>query len=135
MDEKKNEEKTNQENINQENQEENSYEFLKETIKAKPVDTKKLAQYVGKLLLSGAVLGLTAAVVFALAAPPMTSKMIEKRNEEMVRFPQEKDGEEKGQTKRGRFRGRRRRIYEQRRAGKRGCCHDNCGTGNDAGRL
>lgn len=99
MDEKKNEEKTNQENINQENQEENSYEFLKETIKAKPVDTKKLAQYVGKLLLSGAVLGLTAAVVFSLAAPPMTSKMIEKRNEEMVRFPQEKDGEEKGQTK------------------------------------
>ena len=68
MDEKKNEEKTNQENINQENQEENSYEFLKETIKAKPVDTKKLAQYVGKLLLSGAVLGLTAAVVFACSA-------------------------------------------------------------------
>ena len=89
MDEKKNEGQT-----NQEKKEENSYEFLKETIKAKPWNRKKLAKQVGKLLASGAVFGLAAAVVFSVAAPAMTGKILEKKDASKVTFPQEEDQEE-----------------------------------------
>lgn len=89
MDEKKNEGQT-----NQEKKEENSYEFLKETIKAKPWNRKKLAKQVGKLLASGAVFGLAAAVVFSVAAPAMTGKILEKKDVSKVTFPQEEDQEE-----------------------------------------
>ena len=85
MDEKKNEGQT-----NQEKKEENSYEFLKETIKAKPWNRKKLAKQVGKLLASGAVFGLAAAVVFSVAAPAMTGKILEKRMPARLRFPRKK---------------------------------------------
>ena len=60
--------KKNEGQTNQEKKEENSYEFLKETIKAKPWNRKKLAKQVGKLLASGAVFGLAAAVVFSMCA-------------------------------------------------------------------
>ncbi|HIX29943.1 MAG TPA: S1C family serine protease [Candidatus Blautia stercoravium] len=89
MDEKKNEGQT-----NQEKKEESSYEFLKETIKAKPWNRKKLAKQVGKLLVSGAVFGFGAAVVFSVAAPAMTGKILEKKNASKVRFPQGEEQEE-----------------------------------------
>lgn len=43
-----------------------SYEFMKETIKAKPLDKKKIARQAGKLVGSGAVFGLAAALVFEI---------------------------------------------------------------------
>ena len=42
------------------------YEFLKETIKAKPIDKKKLVKQTGRLVGAGAVFGLAAALVFAM---------------------------------------------------------------------
>ena len=50
-----------------------SYEFMKETIKAKPLDKKKLAKQIGKLAGSGAVFGLAAALVFGALAPDCSS--------------------------------------------------------------
>ena len=73
-------------------------EFLKETIKAKPWNRKKLAKQVGKLLASGAVFGLVAAVVFSVAAPAMTGKILEKKDASKVTFPQEEDQEEEGEA-------------------------------------
>ena len=48
----------------------------------------------GKLLASGAVFGLAAAVVFSVAAPAMTGKILEKKDASKVTFPQEEDQEE-----------------------------------------
>ena len=42
---------------------ESSYEFIRETIKAKPINKKKMARQIGKLAGSGAVFGLAAALV------------------------------------------------------------------------
>lgn len=67
--------------------EENSYEFLKETIKAKPVDKKKLAKQVGHLAGAGVIFGLTAALVFSMTASGVMKKMHEKYEDAEVQFP------------------------------------------------
>lgn len=63
-----------------------SYEFMKETIKAKPLDKKKLARQIGKLAGSGAVFGLAAALVFGALAPGLVQRAIERENDREVQF-------------------------------------------------
>lgn len=63
-----------------------SYEFMKETIKAKPLDKKKLARQIGKLAGSGAVFGLAAALVFGALAPGLLQRAIERKNDQEVQF-------------------------------------------------
>ena len=72
-----------------------SYEFMKETIKAKPLDKKKLARQIGKLAGSGAVFGLAAALVFGALAPGLVQRAIERENDQKVQFQNgAEDGEE-----------------------------------------
>lgn len=66
---------------------ENSYEFLKETIKEKPVDKKKLVKHILRILLSGALFGLAATAVFALAAPEITENIEKKQAQSQIQFP------------------------------------------------
>ena len=74
-----------EEDIREENPE-NSYEFIKETIKAKPLDKKKLAKQLGRLAGSGAVFGLAAALVFGALAPSLLEKAKERHNAQKVQF-------------------------------------------------
>ena len=72
---------------------ENSYEFLKETIKEKPVD--KLVKHILRILLSGALFGLAATAVFALAAPEITENIEKKQEQSQIQFPSDtKNSEE-----------------------------------------
>lgn len=74
---------------------ENSYEFLKETIKEKPVDKKKLVKHILRILLSGALFGLAATAVFALAAPEITKNIEKKQEQSQIQFPSDtKNSEE-----------------------------------------
>lgn len=77
-------EELDQEEILQET--EDSYEFIKETIKAKPLDKKKLARQIGRLAGSGAVFGLAAALVFGALAPGLFQGAIERKNDQKVQF-------------------------------------------------
>lgn len=70
---------------------ETSYEFLKETIKAKPVDKKKIAKQAGRLVGAGLLFGFTAAVVFSVAAPGLMRKMWEKQRASQVQFSSEEE--------------------------------------------
>lgn len=70
------------------------YEFLKETIKAKPIDKKKLVKQTGRLVGAGAVFGLAAALVFAMIAPGLLKKMQDKEKASQVQFSQERVTEE-----------------------------------------
>lgn len=63
-----------------------SYEFMKETIKAKPLDKKKLARQIGKLAGSGAVFGLAAALVFGALAPGLLQRAEERQSDREVQF-------------------------------------------------
>ena len=58
----------------QENPEEESYHFIREMIKPKPLDKKKIGIRIGQLAGGGAIFGLAAAVVFALVAPSLSSQ-------------------------------------------------------------
>lgn len=89
--ERKDEQKENQE------QQEGSYEFLKETIKAKPIDKKKMAKQLGRLAGSGAVFGLAAAVVFSFIAPGISSKIKEHNDRDRVQFASEDAKTQEGQ--------------------------------------
>lgn len=73
---------------------EEEYEFLKETIKAKPIDKKKIAKQTLRLAGAGALFGLAAALVFAMVAPGILKKRQEKEKASQVKFSQEKDPEE-----------------------------------------
>lgn len=87
QEEKTEQEKSAEVNPPEENsQEESSYEFIRETIKAKPLDKKKLAKQLGRLAGSGAVFGLTAALVFAALAPGLLEREKERRNSQKVQF-------------------------------------------------
>ena len=77
-----------------EEKKQDDYEFLRETIKAKPIDKKKLAKQIGRLAGAGAVFGLSAALVFSLVAPNLVKKMQEKENASKVKFSQEKEPED-----------------------------------------
>ena len=74
---------------------EDDYEFLKETIKAKPIDKKKLIRQIGKLAGAGAVFGLAAALVFSMIAPGLLKRRYEKEQASRVTFSQEKTLEER----------------------------------------
>lgn len=63
-----------------------AYEFMKETIKAKPLDKKKLIRQMGRLAGSGAVFGLAAALVFGALAPGLLQRAIERKNDQRVQF-------------------------------------------------
>lgn len=74
---------------------ENSYEFLKETIKEKPIDKKKAVKHILRILISGALFGLAAAAVFSLAAPEITKNIEKKQEQSQIQFPSDtKNSEE-----------------------------------------
>ena len=78
------------------NKEDESYEFIKETIKKKPLDRKKMWKAAGVLAGAGAIFGLTAALVFAVVEPQI-SQAIEnkKRTEQKVEIPTDEETEKK----------------------------------------
>lgn len=78
-------------------QEESSYKFLKETIKAKPIDKQKLAKSLGKLIGAGAIFGLAAACVFAVLAPGMTKKAMDRQRGSKVQFSSQEETQEEEQ--------------------------------------
>ena len=82
---KSSETKDTAEDIQEENSE-NSYEFIRETIKAKPLDKKKLAKQLGKLAGSGAVFGLAAALVFGALAPAFLEEARARKSAQEVQF-------------------------------------------------
>ena len=65
---------------------ESSYEFIRETIKAKPIDRRKLAKQAGRLAGSGAIFGLTAALVFGAVAPGLLESAKERKSAQEVQF-------------------------------------------------
>ncbi len=65
---------------------ENSYEFLKETIKEKPIDTKKMVKRILRILLSGGLFGLSAAAAFSLAMPEITKNIEKKQEQSQIQF-------------------------------------------------
>lgn len=78
------------------NKEDESYEFIKETIKKKPLDRKKMWKAAGILAGAGAIFGLTAALVFAVIEPQI-SQAVEnkKRTEQKVEIPTDEETEKK----------------------------------------
>ena len=78
------------------NKEDGSYEFIKETIKKKPLDRKKMWKAAGVLAGAGAIFGLTAALVFAVVEPQI-SQAVEnkKRTEQKVEIPTDEETEKK----------------------------------------
>ena len=78
------------------NKEDGSYEFIKETIKKKPLDRKKMWKATGVLAGAGAIFGLTAALVFAVVEPQI-SQAVEnkKRTEQKVEIPTDEETEKK----------------------------------------
>ncbi len=74
---------------------ENSYEFLKETIKEKPIDKKKEAKHILRILAAGGLFGLAATAVFSLTAPEITKNIERKQEQSQIQFPSDtKNGEE-----------------------------------------
>ncbi len=65
---------------------ENSYEFLKETIKEKPRDTKKIVKHILRIFLSGGLFGLAAAATFSLAAPKITKNIAKQQTQSQIQF-------------------------------------------------
>lgn len=61
------------------NKEDGSYEFIKETIKKKPLDRKKMWKAAGVLAGAGAIFGLTAALVFAVVEPQISQAVENKK--------------------------------------------------------
>lgn len=74
-----------------------SYEFMKETIKAKPLDKKKIARQAGKLVGSGAVFGLAAALVFGALAPAFLEEARARKSAQEVQFQNSTEETEKEQ--------------------------------------
>lgn len=56
-----------------------NYEFLKETIKERPIDKKKLARHAGFLAAGGILFGLAAALTFAYVEPKIEKMCRAKR--------------------------------------------------------
>lgn len=79
--------------------EDESYEFIKETIKKKPLDKKKIWKAAGMIAGAGAVFGLSAALIFAFAEPKI-SQALENRNktEQKVEIPTDEEEETKENT-------------------------------------
>lgn len=77
---------------------ETSYEFLKETIKAKPVDKKRIAMSLGRLAAAGAFFGLAAAIVFGVTAPKLAGKVQKYHNDKKVKFASQEEERVENQT-------------------------------------
>lgn len=74
--------------------EDESYEFIKETIKKKPLDRKKIWKAAGILAGGGAIFGLAAAVVFAICEPRIASSLENKKEaEQKVEIPTDEEME------------------------------------------
>lgn len=74
--------------------EDESYEFIKETIKKKPLDRKKIWKAAGVLAGGGAIFGLAAAIVFAICEPRLASSLENKREvEQKVEIPADEETE------------------------------------------
>ena len=71
---------TNNSEQNENEQKNENYEFLKETIKERPVDRKKLLQKAGFLAAGGILFGFMAAVTFAYVAPEMLDNVAVHKN-------------------------------------------------------
>lgn len=79
--------------------EDESYEFIKETIKKKPLDKKKVWRAAGVIAGAGVIFGFFAALVFAVVEPQI-SQVVENKNktEQKVKIPaDEEETEEAGQ--------------------------------------
>lgn len=79
-------------------EQEDSYEFLKETIKEKPVDRKKLARGAAFLVVGGFLFGLAAAAAFAWAQPKITKSLVQKQKVEVNIPEDEEPGNTEGET-------------------------------------
>ena len=73
---------------------ENSYEFLKETIKEKPIDKKKVGKHIFCILLAGCLFGLAAAAAFSLTAPKITQNIQKKQEQSQIQFPSDTKNDE-----------------------------------------
>lgn len=71
-------------------EQEDGYEFLKETIKEKPMDRKKLARGAFFMGMGGLIFGLTAALAFAWAQPKIT-KSLEQKQKVEVKIPEDEE--------------------------------------------
>lgn len=63
-----------------------NYEFLKETIKERPIDKKKLARHAGFLAAGGILFGLAAALTFAYVEPKI-EKNVQSKEVPYVNIP------------------------------------------------
>ena len=63
-----------------------NYEFLKETIKERPIDKKKLARHAGFLAAGGVLFGLAAALTFAYVEPKI-EKNVQSKEVPYVNIP------------------------------------------------
>lgn len=70
---------------------EDGYEFLKETIKEKPVDRKKLARSGFFLALGGVIFGLAAALTFAYVEPRISHNLDDKNKKVEVKIPEDEE--------------------------------------------
>ena len=73
---------------------EKSYEFLKETIKEKPIDKKKIMKHILRILASGGLFGLAASAVLLLAAPEIRKNIEGKQEESQIQFPADTENSE-----------------------------------------
>ena len=73
---------------------EKSYEFLKETIKEKPIDKKKIMKHILRILASGGLFGLAASAVLLLAAPEIRKNIEGKQEESQIQFPSDTENSE-----------------------------------------
>lgn len=73
---------------------EKSYEFLKETIKEKPIDKKKIMKHILRILASGGLFGLAASAVLLLAAPEIRKNIEGKQEQSQIQFPSDTENSE-----------------------------------------
>lgn len=73
---------------------EKSYEFLKETIKEKPIDKKKIMKHILRILASGGLFGLAASAVLLLATPEIRKNIEGKQEESQIQFPSDTENSE-----------------------------------------
>lgn len=75
MDDEKKEDLRHEDEKQQQDSITDNYEFLKETIKERPIDKKKLARHAGFLAAGGVLFGLVAALTFAYVEPKIEKNM------------------------------------------------------------
>ena len=69
--------------------EEKNYDFIRETIKNRPLDKKRLLYRIGALAGAGIIIGVTAALAFSVAAPRLVRKLDEGKQQAKIDIPQD----------------------------------------------